>query len=167
MSLFSKSSLISMINLAFGVLQMDALCFRRVLRYARKQKSVTSTLQNIARWYSLQLGSVVRQIRAPCSRSVLALRKRARKRQDDVLQNPDGGAAGDRTPIHTKPRIRLYKLSAFSQALKRFGQMHKRHARFELHLNPRKRRKSVRESTPRMMSLQRLGDSAQDRAAVN
>ena len=72
-----------------------------------------------------------------CLRSVLALRKQAKKRQDGVPQTPDGGAAGIRTPIHTKPRIRLYKLSALSQALRRFGQMHKRRTRFNLVLFPR------------------------------
>ena len=67
-------------------------------------------------------------------------------------ERPDGGAAGNRTPIHTKPRIRLYKLSPLRQALRRFGQVHKRHARFELRLFLRKRRKSLRKSTPEMMS---------------
>ena len=114
-----------------------------------------------------QLAFEVRQIGAFCSRSVLALRKRAKKRQDGVPQTPDGGAAGDRTPIHTKPRIRLYKLSPLRQALRRFGQVNKRCARFELHLFLTQRRKSAARSTPKMMSLQRLGDSAQDTAALN
>ena len=106
-------------------------------------------------------------IRAFCFRSVLTLRKETKKREGLVLQEAGGGAAGSRTPIHTKPRIRLYKLSPLRQALRRFGQVHKRCARFELHLFLAQRRKSAARSTPKMMSLQRLGDSAQDRAALN
>ena len=106
-------------------------------------------------------------IRPSCERSVLTLHKRTRKGEESVPQFADGGAAGIRTPIHTKPRIRLYKLSPLRQALRRFGQVNKRCARFELHLFLTQRRKSAARSTPKMMSLLRLGDSAQDTAALN
>lgn len=55
--------------------------------------------------------------------------------KEEFDASSSGGAAGNRTPIHTKPRIRLYKLSTIRQALKCFGQLHKRRIRFELYLS--------------------------------
>ena len=42
--------------------------------------------------YKLNLAFVVLQMGAFRERSVLTLRKRAKKRSDEVLQKPDGGA---------------------------------------------------------------------------
>lgn len=79
--------------------------------------------------------------------------------------NAFGGAAGSRTPIHTKPRIRLYKLSAIRQALKCFGQLHKRHIRFELCLSHKRAVEGLKGEAPlKMTSASRSGDIERDEA---